>query len=586
MTKTVEDTMCAMLVLLATLGIAAQSGAQPATPSPAPIPIVAATPQSDLPRRYTLKIKVILVGTELSLKPVPKKVFTVCAIPDCTGAVSLTTSFQGEANVDLAPGTYKLSSNVPVEFEGKKYSWSMEIAATDGGTSTLELSNDNATVADSDVVKSLSQVVTDEGRLFQKVKGSVFKVESESGHGSGFLVDGRGLVLTNNHVIKGSSFLAVKTAETSRFPASLVVTDEINDIAILRVNPAAVAGLAALDLAKDSIDSPPVGIGEKVVAVGSPLTSENIITSGIVSKIEQGAIFSDVNINPGNSGGPLFDLTGKVIGINTFALSRGGSPGVSGIIRIYLAKALLEQAKQQMASAPVPPARRLPVESSYRFPPAILKEVAKNQHRDKREYHLKAGPMDVQFLTPVRIACLQAEHEQELAKAHGKRSKKGEEYKPGEDFYAWQRYAGDYRPVVTIQAVPEFGRTGGSTFMVIMFGPGVHQNFRFKTDFMRMELLRDGVLVEPLYPGRIPHEVDASIGNKSMTDMTYFGAYEYPPEAFKPGAKVELRIWDEKREKPRVEEISKVTVSLIWLDFAPYFEALQREVASPSHSSP
>lgn len=563
--------MRAMLVLLAILGIAAQSGAQPVTPT----------------RPYTLKIKVILIGSDLSLKPVPKKVFTVCAMPDCTGAVSLTTSFQGETNVDLAPGTYKVSSNVPVEFEGKKYSWSMEITATDGGTSTLELSNDNAAVADSDVVKSLSQVVTDEGRLFQKVKGSVFKVESEHGHGSGFLVDSRGLVLTNNHVVKGSSFLAVKTAETSRFPASLMVTDEINDIAILRVNPAAVEGLAVLDLAKDSIDSPPVGVGERVVAIGSPLTAENIITSGIVSKIGQGAIFSDVNINPGNSGGPLFDLTGKVVGINTFALSHAGSPGVSGIIRIYLTKALLEQAKQQMASAPTPSAGRLPVESSYRFPPALLKEIATKQHRDLSNYHLEVGPIDVQFLTPVLIACLQVEREQELAKAHGKRSKKSQEPEPGKDFYAWQRYGGDYRPVVTIQAVPEIARTGDSTFMVVMFGSGVQQNFRFKTDFMRMELLRDGVLVEPLYPGRIPHEVDASVGNKSMTDMTYFGAYEYPPEAFKPGAKVELRIWDEKREKPRVEKIPEGTLRLIWWqDFSAYFNALQKEVASPGHSSP
>ncbi len=536
-------------------------------------------------RQFALKFKVVLIAADLSLKPVPKKAFTVCALPDLTRCVPLTTSFQGEASVDLAPGAYRISTTGPIEFEGKRYSWSVDLAATEGGASTVELSNDNATISNAEVVKSLSQVVTDEGRIFQRVKGSVFKVESESGHGSGFLVDDRGLVLTNNHVVKGSSFLAVKISETSRFAASLVTTDETNDLAVLRVNPSAVKGLAALDLASDSLESPPLGIGERVVAVGSPLTSETILTSGIVSKIEQEAIFSDVNINHGNSGGPLFDLTGKVVGITTFMLPTTNGPGVSGVVRIYLAQALLEQAKQQLATAQVPPPHRLPVESTYRFPPAALKDVANTQRRNLKDYHLAAQAMDVQFVTPVLIACLETEREKELARAHGKKANKAQDYVPGKDFYEWERYTGDYRPVVSVQAIPEITMTGESALRVIMFGSGVHQNLRFKDDFVRMELWRDGVVVEPILPGRIPHEVDQSIGNKSMRDLTHFGAYEYLPEAFRPGVRVELRVWDETRGTPLiVERLSQATLELIWGDFAPYFEALQKEVATQGRS--
>src|SRR5208283_1164960 len=114
--------------------------------------------------------------------------------------------------------------------------------------------------------------------------------------------------------------------------------------------------------------------GERVFTIGSPLSQRKILTSGIVSKIEERAIISDININHGNSGGPLFNSNGVVVGITTFGdTSARGGPGISGIVRIEEAFPLIEKAKNAMASSPKPSDELLPSEPTDRFPIAALK---------------------------------------------------------------------------------------------------------------------------------------------------------------------------------------------------------------------
>jgi len=525
-----------------------------------------------------LTVKVIVIAEDLSLRPVPKQAFTLCRQPSCGDGTTLTTSFQGDATLEIDAGSYILKNVTPVDFEGKLYSWEVLFDALPTSATTLELSNNNATVVRKQNPPLRAVVVPDEGRLYQKVKASVFKIESESGYGSGFLVDGGGLVLTSYHVIRGSSYVAIKTNPSEKYPATVVEIDDILDMAVLRIHPDAVRGLVVLSLAEDSLERPPVSEGERVVAIGNPLMTETIMTSGIVSKVEQGAILSDVSSNPGNSGGPLFDSTGDVIGINTFDVLPDKGPGVSGAVRIYLAKDILARARGRLGESP-PPVTRLPVESSYRFPAATLKAMAAAGTRETRDYNLKIGFFDVQFATPALLSYLKVSAESAAIQHHLKRTNV-REYEPGPDFYEWQRYSGDYRPVVTIWAMPEIEKTGGSPFLVALFGARFQHKYRFKTDFKRMELVRDGVVVEPIHPGRIPDLEQYQSGDMSMEDLTYYGGYEYPPEAFKAGAKMELRIWDEGQSDCVHEEISAERQQRIWNDFSPYFRELERTVSA------
>lgn len=535
--------------------------------------------------RGRLEAKIVLVGDDLSLRPVPKKPFRIqCADEGCGTTLVLSTSFDGTLGADLTPGKYVILTPDPVEFAGKRFTWSVAFEVRAGEVVKLELSNDNATVEAIETAPSLegARPAPTESSIFQKVRQSVFKVISESGHGSGFLVDDRGLVLTNHHVVRDSDYLAVKIDEKRKYPAKLLVGDERHDVAVLRVHPDVVSSLSPLALADDKPDRAPVIVGERVLAVGSPLATETILTSGIVGKIEEGAIYSDVNINPGNSGGPLLDMLGEVIGVNTFGIQARSGPGVSGIVRIHLAKPLLEKARELLGDPP-PSNTRLPEAADYRFPPDELRAMALSGEYKPAEYHVEAGKTDVQFITPVVLASLEVQAEKEAAEGRKRRTKgAGKEYKPGADFYEWRRYTGDYRPVVRVQCIPEIGLTGGSIAAVILGGlsgvaPG-HVKYKFKTDFERMELSRNGVVVEPIHPGRAPELASVQVPGASIQDIAYYGAYEYPPEAFRPGAKVVLKVWEQRKEEPRVRELSEVLLQRIWADFQPYFRALETEV--------
>ena len=155
----------------------------------------------------------------------------------------------------------------------------------------------------------------------------------ESALGSGVIVDAKGLVATNTHVIQGAVEIRVVTADGREFDAEKVLVDERTDLAILKINPAGEA-LPYLDLA----DSDALEVGDLVLAIGNPFGIGQTVTSGIVSGLARTGvgptdyrffIQTDAAINPGNSGGALVDVDGKLIGINTMIFSRdGGSLGI------------------------------------------------------------------------------------------------------------------------------------------------------------------------------------------------------------------------------------------------------------------
>jgi S1-C subfamily serine protease len=152
--------------------------------------------------------------------------------------------------------------------------------------------------------------------------------------GSGIVIDGRGYIVTNYHVVKEAGELTVILTTGEALPASLVATDESQDLALLRVEN------GEMPIARWG-DSRWVRPGEWVVAIGSALGDfPNSVTVGVVSGIDralemddgvviEGLIQTDAAINKGNSGGPLVNLDGEIIGINTFIIREGRSSGVA-----------------------------------------------------------------------------------------------------------------------------------------------------------------------------------------------------------------------------------------------------------------
>ncbi len=163
--------------------------------------------------------------------------------------------------------------------------------------------------------------------------------------GSGFLIDQNGFILTNYHVISGSSRIQVTLANQTQYYAKALDTDRSDDLALIKINPK--TRLSALQLG----DSDHLQVGQKVLAIGNPFGLEGTLTVGVVSSIGrsinsendqrlQGMIQTDAAINGGNSGGPLLDSNGQVIGINTAILGRTNM-GIGFALPINRAKALL-----------------------------------------------------------------------------------------------------------------------------------------------------------------------------------------------------------------------------------------------------
>ncbi len=543
-----------------------------------------------------LDLTVIVVAGDLTLKPVPKWAFETRS-RNTNATYSLTTGFDGRAQLDLPPGSYEITATRPLTFEGQEFTWSVSFDVAEGRVTTLELSNDNVVSRPGSAPAAGAAANLSEGELYRKIQHSVFKVISETGHGSGFLVyPWAGVILTNHHVVANSDYLAVLLSPGNKHSAHVLAFDEINDLAVLQVHPRLVESLLAPPLAEDEPAAAPVEVGDTVVAVGSPLATETILTSGLVSKLEDGAIYSDVSINPGNSGGPLFNLRGEVVGISTFGLSSGGvSPGLAGIVRVHLAKAVVDRALESPRLNSPPTDRRLAVASETPFPAEVLRELvasgsftsarqARVTGRQVKEYQVEAGKFDVQLITPVLTAALEVAEEREAAGGRTKRNrrKQAKDYAVGDHFYEWRRYAGDYRAVVTVQAVPEIRLTTGSIFGAVaggLAGVATPQKYRFKTDFDRMALLRDGVEVEPIWPGRVANVVHEE-GFVSMKDVGYYGIYEYPPEAFEPPAELTLKIWKQGVEQPIIKVIPQQKQWQVWEDFRLYFGAVEKQGSS------
>jgi serine protease Do len=168
--------------------------------------------------------------------------------------------------------------------------------------------------------------------------------------GSGFVIDGEGYILTNNHVVENADEVIVRLDNEQEHKATVVGKDPKTDLALLKLD--GVSGLTAVPLG----DSDKLRVGEWVMAIGNPFGLDHSVTSGIVSAKGRfiGAgnyddyIQTDAAINPGNSGGPLINLKGEVVGINSAIFSRtGGNIGIGFAIPVNLAKELVPQLREK-----------------------------------------------------------------------------------------------------------------------------------------------------------------------------------------------------------------------------------------------
>jgi S1-C subfamily serine protease len=169
----------------------------------------------------------------------------------------------------------------------------------------------------------------------------------QQGQGSGFIIDKEGHILTNYHVIEGARQVKVTLHNKKTYPAEIIGSDRLHDLAVIQIKTPGVVVPATLGDSKNLI------VGQKVYAIGNPFGLSGTMTRGIISSLRpirnpegafiDEAIQTDAAINPGNSGGPLLNSRGEVIGINSMIATGGSnqSAGIGFAIPINTAKAAI-----------------------------------------------------------------------------------------------------------------------------------------------------------------------------------------------------------------------------------------------------
>ena len=163
--------------------------------------------------------------------------------------------------------------------------------------------------------------------------------------GSGFIIDEKGIVVTNNHVIQDAEDIIIRVNGDKEYKAKVIGSDPLSDIAVLQLDTKEKFKPVKFG------DSDKARIGDWVIAIGNPFGLGGTVTSGIISARNRSIgltryedyIQTDASINSGNSGGPLFDMNGDVIGINTAILGRSGSIGIGFSIPANSAKIVIDQ---------------------------------------------------------------------------------------------------------------------------------------------------------------------------------------------------------------------------------------------------
>lgn len=536
-------------------------------------------PQGRAQDSVAVRVRAVLIDGELNQKAVPRMAVALVATEPLPASVTLTTDFEGVAEAQVKPGKYRVMTPNGIDFVGTRYTWDFEVDVPKSGT-TIVLSNDNAQAARNAAPRKADE---DLPTLFKRLQNAVVTVFSETAHGTGFLI-GDGLILTNEHVVGRSSYLAVQFDPDRKIAATLLAGDPQKDVAVLWADFTGIPEASPVSLATGSAFS--LEEGDRVFTIGSPLNQRKVITSGLASKIEERAIISDININPGNSGGPLFSGRGTVVGITTFGDSTRRGPGISGIIRIDQAMPLIEAAKAARGSAKVPSAEFLRVEPRGSYPLDSLKASISAEKFDRRPYVFSAGDYDIAVMTPVLIYREQFDIQMRAAKEKSARNRRQPAavqgtFQPLEELRDWGEYVGQYKPVVHVLVKPKLSETFWSAFgRGLVAGAAAYggtyatlppAKMRFKNDFYRMTLLCGGREVEPIHPGKIEQVVDVQDFAVNATDATYAGHYIYAADSIRPECgSVTLKIYSERKPAvPLVVSLSPRTVKQVAVDFAP-----------------
>ena len=517
----------------------------------------------------TLHIRITLTDADGKSTAVPRHALLISDNPATAAPRLVTTGVDGTADVKLRPGNYTVESDRPVSFKGKAYQWTQIIDIVAGRDATLELTMKNADVETaSAAAASAPSLETEPSLLLPRWQDSVVSVWSPTTRASGFVIDAKGLVATNQRAIGSATAAEVQLTATTKVAARVLASDSAHGVAVLWMSPKAIADVKPIAPACAQPKST-LADQQEIFALGVPLRGDKDSSSGTATELV---------LTYGNEGGPVFTADGTLVGLTAPAEKSDkddeNKRGNSRIVRTADVCAVLEAAEKKMAATSAPSDAKLPIEPDWPVPQDAFKNAAEHRAGSLSPYQVSTATFDVGFITPIMTYGAQYQAEQMSRKA----TRKGKDnrtielepllVRPVMDFGNWGEYIEEFPPVLLVRIAPK--QVEGLLAKVARGaaytqGVGLPPLTKPKAGFARMRVYCGDSEVTPIHPMSVEHRLPNG-------DAVYEGLYVFAPDALSPSCgAVKLVLYSEKDpERGESQTVDSRIIQQIAQDFALY----------------
>ena len=437
-----------------------------------------------------LRISVVLTDAAGNATPIARVQLLISDNPNTREPRRVRTGADGTIDIKLPPGNYTVESDAPLAFAGRSLIWTQIIDVPAGRDTTLELTLANA---DADTSATPAAIAggpshADAVAILQKWRPSIVQIWSPTRHATGFVIDARGLIATNDHAIGDATdveveFAGTAPAEPLKVAGRVVASDRTKGVTLIWINPTVVA--SRTPIAPSCNIEPQVAVThqEKIVAMIAPILEPMNAIIGSASHADLQSFRADWNIEPSSAGGPVFSGDGDAIGI-TVGQDEDERPRKreSFVIPLTNACSVITMAAQKIAAATPPPSTALRTEAA--LPRSRIRRIGDPKTPLMQPPVISAADFDVALVTPAMVT-----------------SDAGA-MSPRSFFGYWMPYVTNAPQVLFVRMTPQFGE---SVWKTIARGAAMTQGINLPpmispgANFLRMRAFCGAAEVTPIH---------------------------------------------------------------------------------------
>src|SRR5688572_68700 len=326
-----------------------------------------------------LRISVVLTDADGNATPIPRAQLLISDNPTSRAPWRVRTGPDGTVEIKLPAGNYTVESDLPVTLGGRRFSWTQMLDVTAGRDTLLTLTASNAEIEEGTGGTGDARATHADGAaILSKWRHSIAEIWTPTRHATGFIVDARGLIATNDRTLGDATDVEVEfnasgsTTDRVKIPGRVIASDRLQGVSVIWINPEAIGSRQPI-VANCASAPAEVAYDQKVVALIAPILEARSPIQGTVGRATLQSFLVDWRLDPGSAGGPVFTAEGEAIGIAVGEDERERERDRerrrdSYVIPLTNVCAVIAMAEKKMIGATVPPATALRTEAGLPRP--------------------------------------------------------------------------------------------------------------------------------------------------------------------------------------------------------------------------